>query len=453
MGTKYTTQSASGYNSSPPPDDGSVTAANKITWAKIKSALADAIKNLADGINSAIVNALNYTTTSTSGSYTTVAGDNEALIEATGSITISLGDATTMAAGYRTEVYNKGTGSVTVGVITATDTLAGRANGTVTLPPGASMLFVVAASGLGYDIRAATGFAPFVLTGAAGTNTATAAAPANLLALYSGLQVLWTPANTNTGATTLNITPSGGSALTAKNVFNDGAACVGNEAKASVPILLVYDGTQFNTVGRRVFKQPTRQVLTSGSAATYTTPTGATRINVRMVGGGGGGGAQATNAGSNGVDTTFSTLTAAKGNGGSAGAAAGGAGGAGTNGDINITGAAGQPGTSNSAATAPIGGKGADGPFGGGGSGGGNNATGGNAATNSGGGGGGGGGSTGPQPSGAGGGAGAYVEKLLTAPSTTYTYTVGTGGNGGSAGGAAGGNGAAGIIIVDEWYD
>lgn len=249
MGTKYSTQAASGYNSSPPPDDGSVTAANKITWAGIKSKLSDAIKNLADAINSAIVNALNYTTTSTSVTYTTVAGDNEALIEASGTITVSLGDATTMGAGYRAEVYNKGTGTVTVAVVTATDTLSGRANGTVTLPPGASMLFVVATSGVGYDIRAATGFAPFVLTGAAGTNTATAAAPANLLALYSGLQVVWTPAVTNTGATTLNITPSGGSALTAKNVFVHGGACTAGELRATIPYKLEYDGTQFNVLG------------------------------------------------------------------------------------------------------------------------------------------------------------------------------------------------------------
>jgi hypothetical protein len=53
---------------------------------------------------------------------------------------------------------------------------------------------------------------------------------------------------------------------------------------------------------------------------------------------------------------------------------------------------------------------------------------------------------------GQGGGAGGYVEKLITSPAATYTYTVGTGGAGGAAGTLAGGNGAAGIIIVDEFY-
>ncbi len=199
-------------------------------------------------------------------------------------------------------------------------------------------------------------------------------------------------------------------------------------------------------------KQPTRQVFTSGTAATYTTPSGATRINVRMVGGGGGGGAQGTNAGSDGADTTFSTLTAGKGTGGGTASAAGGNGGTGTNGDINISGGKGAQASGNSSASTTLaGGHGGNGFFGGAGAGG-INGAGTNAAANSGSGGGGGGGSP-SSNAGSGGGAGAYVEKLITSPATTYTYTVGAGGNGGAAGVAAGGNGAAGIIIVDEWYD
>lgn len=199
--------------------------------------------------------------------------------------------------------------------------------------------------------------------------------------------------------------------------------------------------------------QPTRQVFTSGTGATYTTPAGATRINVRMVGGGGGGGANATNAGANGTSTTFDTLTAAFGSGGTHNAGAGGAGGTGTNGDINISGGSGQGGTSSGAAVGPAGGNGGASAFGGAGGGGANATAGSAAAANSGSGGGGGGGTTAPTSSGGGGGAGGYVEKLITSPSASYTYTVGAGGNGGAAGNFAGGNGAAGIIIVDEHYD
>lgn len=200
-------------------------------------------------------------------------------------------------------------------------------------------------------------------------------------------------------------------------------------------------------------KQPTRTVLTSGSG-TYTTPLGATRINVRMLGGGGGGAAQNTNNGTAGNNSTFSTLTASGGAGGSSGSTAnapGGAGGAASGGDINIPG--GQGGAGESLALAGYnsnGGSGAPGPFGGGGMGG-NASNGTNAATNSGSGGGGGGGAA--NIAGGGGGAGGYVEKLFVAPSSTYVYTVGAAANGGAGGGQGGGNGAAGIAIVDEYYN
>lgn len=251
MGSAYSSQSASGYNSSPPPDDGTTVAANKITWAKIKSAITDPVKTLADAVNSALRTALNVTPSTTSGSYTTVAGDHLTTIEATGSITISLGDAATMIAqsmGYTVTVYNKGTGTVTLGLITATDKLNGNTNGTMTLAPGQAATATVAQSGVAYEVTAVAGFSPVYLTSAAGTNTITAAAPGTMIALYAGLKVCLYPANTNTGATTLNITPSGGSALTAKSVFWNGAACVGGELRASIPALLEYDGTQFHII-------------------------------------------------------------------------------------------------------------------------------------------------------------------------------------------------------------
>lgn len=77
------------------------------------------------------------------------------------------------------------------------------------------------------------------LSGVSGTNTITATM-ANLTAYYSGLRVLLIPANNNSGATTLEI-----GSLGAKNVFFNNAACVGGEIKQSVPVELVYDGTQF----------------------------------------------------------------------------------------------------------------------------------------------------------------------------------------------------------------
>lgn len=196
---------------------------------------------------------------------------------------------------------------------------------------------------------------------------------------------------------------------------------------------------------------PTRQVFTSGTA-TYTSPTGITRVLVRLIGGGGGGAAQATNGGTAGVATTFGTFTAAGGSGGGAAGGGGGAGGAGSHGDINITGATGQGGATSGASETVPGGNGGPSVFGGCGGGGAGVAAGSNATANS-GAGGGGAGSPSAGTSGGGGGAGAYVEKLITSPSATYTYAVGAGGGGGAAGGAAGGSGGSGIVIVDEFYD
>ena len=88
------------------------------------------------------------------------------------------------------------------------------------------------------------------LTGVAGTDTITATGPKNA-ALAAGLLLRFTPAGTNTGATTLNVTPSGSSALGAKNVFCNGAACVGGEIVSGVPCEVMYDGTQFNLLGPR----------------------------------------------------------------------------------------------------------------------------------------------------------------------------------------------------------
>ena len=87
------------------------------------------------------------------------------------------------------------------------------------------------------------------LTGVAGTNTITATGPASLSAYAAGNKFHFVPAATNTGATTINITQSGASALGAKNVFFNGAACVGGEIKIGVPCMIIYDGTQFQISG------------------------------------------------------------------------------------------------------------------------------------------------------------------------------------------------------------
>ena len=55
MMATYTSQAISGYNASPPSDDGSQTSTNEITWSKHKTKLGDPIKTLAEAINTALV--------------------------------------------------------------------------------------------------------------------------------------------------------------------------------------------------------------------------------------------------------------------------------------------------------------------------------------------------------------------------------------------------------------
>ena len=196
---------------------------------------------------------------------------------------------------------------------------------------------------------------------------------------------------------------------------------------------------------------PTRQVLTSGTSATYNTPSGARQLKIRMVGGGGGGGAAATNGGTAGNTTIFNSINA---NGGGAGAAfnagsgRGGAGGSGGTGTASFRIPGNGGGMPGGAVANGSGAGGGGGCFGGGGQGITTVADGQNGGTNSGGGGSGGFSSGG----GAGGGGGECAEIIINSPAATYTYTVGTGGNGGAAGVQSGGNGGSGLIIVDEVY-
>lgn len=288
------------------------------------------------------------------------------------------------------------------------------------------------------------------VTGVAGTANAITGNTSPAPTLAANQKFLLVPTATNTAATTLALNSGA-----AKNIYAGNSALVGGELHANIPVLLEYDGTQLQLVGP-VFRQQTRQTLLSGSGATYTTPVGATRISIRLVGAGGGGAGSGSGGGAGGTggNTTFSTLTGSGGVGGTqASGAAGGAGGAASGGDINIPG---SYGGAYCAVNSLPGSQGGAGPWGGQGGGGSVNNNGISGAANSGSGGGGGGGTTGtPSVNGSGGGSGGYVEKLLVAPAATYTYTVGAAGTAGSAGGSGqtGGAGGTGIIIVDEYYN
>jgi len=85
------------------------------------------------------------------------------------------------------------------------------------------------------------------VTSVAGTNTVTGNVTQGPTALAAGMRFVLIPANSNTGATTLEITAA--SSLGAKNVYLNGGALTGYELRKNRPVELTYDGTQFNLTG------------------------------------------------------------------------------------------------------------------------------------------------------------------------------------------------------------
>lgn len=133
MGTKYPTQSASGYNSSPPADNGSVTESNKVKWSTIKTKLSDPVKTLAEAIDTAMVEYVDLGPISKTANYTTTAADHMKTIECTGTFTVTLLAVASAGAGYTVTIKNAGSGTITVDG-NASETI----DGSTTLSIGAS---------------------------------------------------------------------------------------------------------------------------------------------------------------------------------------------------------------------------------------------------------------------------------------------------------------------------
>lgn len=86
------------------------------------------------------------------------------------------------------------------------------------------------------------------LTGTAGTNTVTALGTPTVTGLTTGQRFTFIPANTNTAATTLQV-----DSTSALSVFWNNAALVGGELRQSVPVTVLYDGTQYQLIASGAF--------------------------------------------------------------------------------------------------------------------------------------------------------------------------------------------------------
>jgi hypothetical protein len=215
------------------------------------------------------------------------------------------------------------------------------------------------------------------------------------------------------------------------------------------------------TIG--LYAAPQVTAYTSGSG-TYTVPTGAKWLYIKMIGGGGGGGGGgSTNGGAGGAggSTTFGSSLLTCTGGGNAGAQLSLGGTATINSPatgIALAGGLGEGFTAyvaNAQSHFGAGGIGGTGPFGGAGAGA-ANTQGSAAAVNTGAGGGGGGTNSiaSLQYTGAGGGSGGYIEAYITSPSSTYAYAIGSGGTAGAAGtgGYVGAAGGSGLIIITAYF-
>ena len=158
MGTKYSTISVSGYNATPPADDGTVDASNQVKWSFVKGKIGDPLNTFASAVNSALVTAFNYESLSKTDSYTITAAENGKTVviaaSVASSITIKLPDAATMGAGYLVRVKSLSSVSNTIGRVTSGDKIDGTA-ADITITNGDLITFYVNAATDGYIKSAA----------------------------------------------------------------------------------------------------------------------------------------------------------------------------------------------------------------------------------------------------------------------------------------------------------
>lgn len=138
MSNPYTSQSISGYNSNPPPDDGTESAANTVKWATHKDKLGDPLKTLAEAINTEALAAfgkiLGQGVNSQSGNYSVVAGDQGNFIAVTAAATITLLDAATAGDGFCIAIVNTSSSAEVIVDGSSSETINGSTSHT--LGPG-----------------------------------------------------------------------------------------------------------------------------------------------------------------------------------------------------------------------------------------------------------------------------------------------------------------------------
>ncbi len=376
----YTSQTISGYNSSPPPDDGTQTVANQLSWAKHKTKLADPIKTLAESINTA-VSATFAKTINTDADVRNQISGSLALEWATATIgtdaisptysavllgTESGATADTLQTITATGVYDgalltirQRNATEEINLIHATSTAATATGPNIYLANKGNLRLdaLGKAVQLQYDSNTASGWVETNIAGAWEDDVVASNTTTNIW--FGGGETVHV-----SGSTTITSFGTAPYAGAWKKVIFDGALTLTHGANLSLPgsanittaaddIAFVYADTttQFDVL---YFKKSGTPILVTGNAptvqiftssGTYTKPAGLVAAIVEVCGGGGGGGGGAAtgdprswaSGGGGGASTVRrllassigATETVTVGAGGAAGASTGGAGGAG----------------------------------------------------------------------------------------------------------------------------
>jgi hypothetical protein len=235
MGEKYTSQTLSGYNATPPADDGTETEANKGYWATIKTKLGDPLRDYADDINTAMETFADYGPITKSAAYTTTTAEHLQTIECTGTFILTLGASATMGAGYIVTIKNVGTGIITVDGSGA-ETIDGQDD--IPLDPLQGVTVQVDNTGTEYLNIAQKNpqfYTPAVTGGSANTYTVTTGETAYLADKLYMIQIH----ASNTGASTIDF-----DSLGAKDIKDlAGSDPEGNMLRTGQVVNLLYDGT------------------------------------------------------------------------------------------------------------------------------------------------------------------------------------------------------------------
>src|SRR5262245_36819466 len=120
MGNPYTSTTVSGYNSNPPPDDGSVSAANRGKWSDVKTKIGDPLNNFAAAINTALVSAFGKIIggagiSSVGSNYNVVAGDQGKILRVTAAgVVVTTPNAAVVGTPFVFTLLNNSTGDITL---------------------------------------------------------------------------------------------------------------------------------------------------------------------------------------------------------------------------------------------------------------------------------------------------------------------------------------------------